>query len=270
MEDITSPAPTSTELDIGLHPFDHEARVRDVDLAEKLGFERPLDIRELIKRNEAELKSFGAFPFRTEKSGGRPGVAFFLNEEQALLISVLSRAPRAPIVRAMLIRVFTAWRHGTLAPPPKSVGLTNDDTLAIGGVVKAVVRKQTEDLRAGIDTLVEAVAEITARMGSQPEQASPVADGVTAHEVVARMAEVPADRQFNGLAGQVSSRLSRFCARGGYTVRMLDTRPGEKLVFPRAAAAEWLASGGRAEIWQLVNHHRDRRAGQGRLALRAV
>lgn len=39
---------------------------------------------------------------------------FFLNEEQALLISVVSKAPNAPAVRATLIKVFVAWRRGRL------------------------------------------------------------------------------------------------------------------------------------------------------------
>jgi hypothetical protein len=39
-----------------------EPRVRDFDLAEKLGFERPRKIRDLIKRNEAKLLTFGGCP----------------------------------------------------------------------------------------------------------------------------------------------------------------------------------------------------------------
>ena len=39
---------------------------------------------------------------------------YWLNEEQALLVAVLSKAPNAPAVRAMLIRVFVAYRRGRL------------------------------------------------------------------------------------------------------------------------------------------------------------
>jgi hypothetical protein len=87
----------------------------DVDIAERLGFERPRVIRELIARNLKEIESFGRAPCRTAHievpmpNGGsrREDVTeYWLTEEQALLVSVLSKAPNAPAVRAMLIRVF--------------------------------------------------------------------------------------------------------------------------------------------------------------------
>lgn len=45
---------------------------------------------------------------------GRPGTNYFLNEAQALLVSVFSRTPAAETVREALIRVFLAWRSGQL------------------------------------------------------------------------------------------------------------------------------------------------------------
>ena len=43
---------------ITLTPVNGEPRVYDIHLAERLGFERPADIRKLIKRNEAKLNKF--------------------------------------------------------------------------------------------------------------------------------------------------------------------------------------------------------------------
>jgi len=52
------------------------------------------------------------------RGGKRVGTVseYWLNEEQALLVSVLSDAPNAPAVRAMLIKVFVAWRRGNTEP----------------------------------------------------------------------------------------------------------------------------------------------------------
>ncbi len=97
--------------------MDGEPRVRDLDLAEKLGFDRPRDIRKLIERNMAEISGLGVCATVAQTSGpkgGRPTSEYHLNEEQALLVSVLSNAPNAAAVRAMLIRVFVAYRRGEL------------------------------------------------------------------------------------------------------------------------------------------------------------
>ncbi len=99
-----------------------EPRVRDIDLGERLGFERPRVIRELIERNKAEVESFGLAPRRTAPiTSGKGRVTevqeYWLNEEQALLVATISNAPKAPQVRAMLIRVFVAWRRGELPSP---------------------------------------------------------------------------------------------------------------------------------------------------------
>lgn len=114
--------------EVVLQSMDGEPRVRDLDLAEKLGFDRPRDIRKLIERNMVELEKFGAPQRRAnEVRSGRGRVTeveeFHLNEEQALLVSVLSNAPNAAAVRAMLIRVFVAFRRGELQKPKAA----NDD-----------------------------------------------------------------------------------------------------------------------------------------------
>lgn len=51
-----------------------EPRIRDCILAERLGFEQPRQIRELIERNLEEIKSYGSLSCRTTKPllSGRP------------------------------------------------------------------------------------------------------------------------------------------------------------------------------------------------------
>lgn len=115
-----------------LHLFANEPKVQDLRLAEILGFERPRDIRELIKRNAEELENLGGLfhriknvndydglPYDTanlQSLGGRPATEYWLNEEQALLLCMFARTVKARSARREIIRVFLAWRHGHLTP----------------------------------------------------------------------------------------------------------------------------------------------------------
>ena len=97
-----------------------EPRVLDTDLAERLGMERLTNIcARIIEPNCAELEAFGPLCTCRVQTGGRPGTAYYLNEEQALLVASLSRTERAKEVRPMLIRVFVAYRRGQLVPTEK-------------------------------------------------------------------------------------------------------------------------------------------------------
>ncbi|QRE75504.1 hypothetical protein [Methylobacterium aquaticum] len=86
----------------------------DTALAEQLGMAKPEDVRRTIEANREELEAFGIIAVRAINTGnrGRPGRAFYLNREQALLICILSKTSKAKEVRAEVIRVFTAWTRG--------------------------------------------------------------------------------------------------------------------------------------------------------------
>ena len=100
--------------------FDDGPRVLDTDLATALGMGAPRNIRpDLIRPNKAELEGLGVLQEVSAKSSdprgrGRPAKAYYLNEEQALLVCVLSRTEAAKLVRAELIQVFMAYRRGEL------------------------------------------------------------------------------------------------------------------------------------------------------------
>lgn len=104
---------------INLKAFSDGPRALDLDIAKRLGFDRPRDIRKLIERNKAELERFGicATVAQNHSGGrGRPTNEYWLNEEQSLLIATLSETEKAAEVRHMLIKVFVAWRRGDLRP----------------------------------------------------------------------------------------------------------------------------------------------------------
>lgn len=114
---------------ISVTVMDDVPRILDLDIADRLEFERPRDIRNLISRNLLELQEYGICVAVTQNHGGergRPGSEYWLNEEQALLVSILSRAPRAAEVRRILIRTFQAYRHQAPAVADSRV----DDILA--------------------------------------------------------------------------------------------------------------------------------------------
>lgn len=97
-----------------------EPRVRDLDVAERLGMADPHSIRVMIRQNWTELAAYGEVSERqseTSLRGGRPGREFWLNEGQALTICALSRTPTAARVRKALIDVFMQWRRRPAVDP---------------------------------------------------------------------------------------------------------------------------------------------------------
>lgn len=88
---------------------DSEPRIRDLELAKRLGYGRPLDIRELIKRNEARLGVIRTVR-KTSERGGRPGVEYWLTERQALFVTTQSRTEQAADVSMLLVDAFIAVR----------------------------------------------------------------------------------------------------------------------------------------------------------------
>jgi hypothetical protein len=102
-----------------------EPRVRDTDLAERLGYDRPRKFRELVSKmvESNELPGILVRPGygRGRNQHGETSAVivtneFWLTEREALLVCARSEAPRAHEVRAMLVDVFIAYRRGQLAP----------------------------------------------------------------------------------------------------------------------------------------------------------
>ncbi|MBL1435641.1 MAG: hypothetical protein COB08_005525 [Rhodobacteraceae bacterium] len=106
-------------FDFAIQEIDGEARMRDLDIAMALEFERPRKIRELIVRRSAELGELGEVrptAGRTSAQGGAPSEEYWLNEKQALFICTKSETKMALDITIQMIEVFSAWRHGQLVP----------------------------------------------------------------------------------------------------------------------------------------------------------
>lgn len=91
--------------------INHEPRLEDMLLGEKLGYENPRKIRELIKRNIVELEAYGGCPTVGRLVEGNQVTVYYLNEAQALLICMFSRTEKAAEVRKAIIEVFMAYRN---------------------------------------------------------------------------------------------------------------------------------------------------------------
>ncbi len=100
--------------------LDGEPRVHDLALAERLEFSQALDIRKLIKRNEAKLLNFGVLATVAKTSndqGGRPTTEFYLNQKQSIFVCMKSETDKAFDVQVEIVRVFDAYLNGDLGTP---------------------------------------------------------------------------------------------------------------------------------------------------------
>lgn len=102
--------------DLTLTPINGEPRIRDLDLAVRLGFSQPRDIRKLIKRNEAKLLTFGGCATVARLVEGNETSEFYLNQKQSIFICMKSETDNAFEVQAEIVRVFDAHLNGSLQP----------------------------------------------------------------------------------------------------------------------------------------------------------
>lgn len=107
-----------------------EPRIRDIDLAERLGFERPRAIRQIIERH-AEAGNISPFHRHTVErwNAGRKGAQvrerevteYWLTLEEALFITTQSETKNAVRITKVMIAVFAAIMRGQLEVSAKSV-----------------------------------------------------------------------------------------------------------------------------------------------------
>ncbi len=126
-----------------------EPRMLDTDLAEQLGYERPRDIRKLIRRMLEEGKIAGvhvrATVARTSmpRGGEREETVeeYWLTEEQALLVTTQSETPHAWERTKMLVRVFRLAVRGELpsagGDPAAALRLLVNDAITRGALGSA-------------------------------------------------------------------------------------------------------------------------------------
>ena len=105
-----------TSNTLTLTPINGEPRVHDLHLAERLGFDRPRKIRDIIKRNHDKLLNFGGCPTVVRLVEGNQTAEFYLNQRQAIFICMKSETERAFDVQVEIVRVFDAYLNGDIKP----------------------------------------------------------------------------------------------------------------------------------------------------------
>ncbi|KJZ23263.1 hypothetical protein [Tritonibacter mobilis] len=122
-------------LDLTVQDFNGEPRMRDVDIAEALGFEQSMHIGEMISQCADRLVGLGEMvcrELRQTSLGGRPGKEYWLNEHQAFYLCTQTETERAIEVMQRIVNVFVAWRHERLGehaqPQPSDIFEATSDT----------------------------------------------------------------------------------------------------------------------------------------------
>ena len=272
-------------FDLALHVVDDEPRVLDTDIARRLGYARFEKIRELIARNEDELRRYGNLPHRGVNAGGRgrPSTAFYLNEPQAVLLCLRSDAPSAPDAREVVINTFMAVRRGQLAPAIATVdaGAIAKEAAklaggAAGGAAKNAVVPHIHHFEERVETRLTKQA---AWMQESNRDLHNKIDGllslITSPSAVSLQAndyiEIGGVYEVAGLTGPVARRgllsanmrraLDDFCLDRRILPMHARVRGQKIRHWPKATVADWLAAEGHA----LIERHM--RANAPRLAV---
>jgi hypothetical protein len=105
----------SLPLPIGI---EGEPRIRDLDLAARLGFAQERDIRKLIARHRGALCALGPIVERQEVVGkGQRVATAYLNRKQAIFMTARSDTPIATDITIEIVERFDAYEKGLLAAP---------------------------------------------------------------------------------------------------------------------------------------------------------
>lgn len=227
-----------------------EPRVRDIEIGERLGMVRPTNIRQVIEANRAEIEGFGMLHAAHATSpmpngGSKKVLEFHLNEEQALCVSTLSNAPRAPEVRAMLIRTFTAFRRGLLVSANEPFRAIN-----AAAIVAAVKEAALVAFREMIPAIVpEILNAIVPKLTEQVIEARVAADKRVAVLHFRSTLEILKEHGIpqtgrRGFVTSMTASLKDFCLKEGGTAERCPH--SGKWLFPAQIVPKWWRMVGQA------------------------
>lgn len=169
---------------------EEEPKIRDLELAERLEYDRPRNIRVLIGRLIKEGKLSGVEVRFTVKQtlGGRPGKEYWLTEAQAIKVIAKSETAMADATLDQIIAVFIAARKGLL---PQQQTAANDAVAAL--------RAEFAEWRSSFPLIVGEVIKATldARTAQDGASIGPVGSREIRREllVYGQLMATPGDRR---------------------------------------------------------------------------
>jgi hypothetical protein len=146
-----------------------EPRIRDIDLAERLEFSRPRDIRKLIRSLATagklnDLHHRDAAARADGQVAARPEREYWLTEAQALKVVAKSETAKADAILDEVIRVFILARKGLLpqqlAPrpyDPASLAVIAEAARAVVAEMLLPVREELARIRQDVATIPHGV-----------------------------------------------------------------------------------------------------------------
>ncbi|WP_086931624.1 phage antirepressor KilAC domain-containing protein [Agarilytica rhodophyticola] len=103
-----------------LHVIDGKPMIKDLDLAKKLGFSRPTNIRKnitrMLSKRQLKAEEVCSTVEQTTSLGGRPASTYYLDEKATLKVITKSETENADAITDEMIEVFIKYRSGTLQP----------------------------------------------------------------------------------------------------------------------------------------------------------
>jgi hypothetical protein len=164
---------------------DREPLVSDEVLAQRLGFDRPRKIKDMIRRHIAD-GNINPFAVRTtvgQTSGGRPGTLYCLDEADALFIVTRSETTKAVALTKEMIRVYMLARRGLMPAAPKNLGGRNRalaaENASLRAELSAIAMQSAKDSALGaaatyavLDPLKKLAERQTGERWPQPRHGS--------------------------------------------------------------------------------------------------
>lgn len=102
--------------------------VRDLDLAQALGYGRPDNIRNLIKKKLLMLRAFGDVAAERSniampRGGTKEVTEFHLNRKQAIYLTTQAGTPKARAMTVLVVEVFDKFLDGKVQPVDRQTAL---------------------------------------------------------------------------------------------------------------------------------------------------
>ncbi|MFT9025919.1 phage antirepressor KilAC domain-containing protein [Acetobacter indonesiensis] len=106
-----------TQIIITPSMHEGELRILDIELGKRLGFSKPVKIRELIKRHLPSLEQIGTVPTVGTVKRGQEATEYYLNRKQAIFITAKSETAEATDITIEIIERFDAYERGEVPTP---------------------------------------------------------------------------------------------------------------------------------------------------------